>query len=91
MIVKKFKKTSLPEKEDFYSHSDRENITNADYAHGRGVCQDFEIKNLDFMICIFKAMYYCLLMDLRTLEIFALKYMNFILQNVFQLLNWHGK
>ena len=41
----KFKR-SLPEKEDFYSHLNIENITGADYAHVKKVCKDFEIKKL---------------------------------------------
>ena len=44
----KFNKTSLPEKEDFPSRLNMENITDADYTHARRVCKDFEIcKNLD--------------------------------------------
>ena len=38
--------TSLPEKEDFYSHLNMEDITDADYVHTKRVCKDFEIKNL---------------------------------------------
>ena len=41
----KLNETSLPEKEDFYSHLNMEDITNADYAHPKIVCKDFEIKN----------------------------------------------
>ena len=41
----KFNERSLPEKEDFYSHLNIEDITDADYAHAR-VCKNFEIKNL---------------------------------------------
>ena len=57
----RFNKTSLPEKEDFYSHLNMEDITDyADYAHTKRVCKDFEIKNLgEFMICMFKAIHYC--------------------------------
>ena len=40
----KFNETSLPEKEDFYSHSNMEDITDTDYAHAKTVCKDFEIK-----------------------------------------------
>ena len=43
---KKSKETSLPEKEDFYSHLNMENIIDADYAHAKRVCKDFEIKDL---------------------------------------------
>ena len=38
--------TSLPEKEDFYSHLNKEDITDADYAHAKIICKDFEIKNV---------------------------------------------
>ena len=39
--------TSLPEKEDFYSHLNLQDITYADYAHAKRVCKDFEIKNFE--------------------------------------------
>ena len=42
----KFNETSLPEKEDFYSHLNMEDITDADYAHAKRICKDFDIKNL---------------------------------------------
>ena len=42
----KFNETSLPEKEDFYSHLNTVDITDADYARAKRVCKDFEIKNL---------------------------------------------
>ena len=41
----KFNETSLPEKEDFYSHLNMEDITDADYGHAKRVCKDFEKKN----------------------------------------------
>ena len=37
---------SLPEKEDFYSHLNMEDITNTYYVQAKRVCKDFEIKNL---------------------------------------------
>ena len=40
----KFNETSLPEKEDFYSHLNMENIADTDYAHAKRVCNNFEIK-----------------------------------------------
>ena len=43
---KKFNDKSLPEKEDFYSHINIEDITDADYAHAKRVCKDFEMKSL---------------------------------------------
>ena len=42
----KFNETSLSEKEDFHSHLNMEDVTDADYAHAKGVCKDFEIKKL---------------------------------------------
>ena len=42
----KFNETSLLEKENFYSHLNMEDITDADYVHAKKVCKDFEIKNL---------------------------------------------
>ena len=42
----KFNETSLPEKEDFYSHLNMEDIADAEYMHAKRVCKDFEIKNL---------------------------------------------
>ena len=42
----KFNERSLPRKEDFYSHLNMEDITDADYAHAENVRTDFEITNL---------------------------------------------
>ena len=43
---KRFDETSLPEKEDFYSNLNMEDITDADYKHAKRVWKDFKIKNL---------------------------------------------
>ena len=37
---------ATPEKEEFYSNLNMEDITDAEYMHAEGVCKDFEIKNL---------------------------------------------
>ena len=37
---------SLPEKENFYSHLNLEDITDADYSHAKRFCKDFELKKL---------------------------------------------
>ena len=37
-------KLFLPEKEQFYSHLNMEDITDAGYAHAKIVCEDFEIR-----------------------------------------------
>ena len=44
--LQKFNETLLPHKEDFYSHLNMEDITEADYAHTKSICKDFKIKNL---------------------------------------------
>ena len=41
----KLNETSLLEKQDFYSHLNMEDITDADYAHAKRVCKDFKIKS----------------------------------------------
>ena len=43
----KFNETSLPEKEDFYSHLNMENITDVDNAHTKRVCEDFDLLLVD--------------------------------------------
>ena len=35
----KFNETSLPEKEEFYSNLNKEDITDADYIHAKRVCK----------------------------------------------------
>ena len=46
LVREKFDGTSLPEKGDFCSHLNMENITDANYMHAEKACKDFEIKNL---------------------------------------------
>ena len=41
----KFNESLLPGKEDFYSKLFMEDITDADYAHGKRVCKGLELKN----------------------------------------------
>ena len=41
----KFNETSLPKTENFYSHVNMEDITDAGYVHAKRVCKDFKIKN----------------------------------------------
>ena len=42
----KFNETTLPERENFYSDLNIEDITDADYAHAKMVCKGFETKTL---------------------------------------------
>ena len=41
----RFNETSLPEKEDFYSHLNMEDITDVGYLHAQRNSKDFKIKN----------------------------------------------
>ena len=41
---KKFNKILLPEKENFCSHLNMEDITDADNTHAKRVCKNFKIK-----------------------------------------------
>ena len=40
----KFNETSPPEKEDFYSHLNMEDINDVDYTHAKWVCRYFHTK-----------------------------------------------
>ena len=40
----KFDEKILPEKEDFHSHLNMEDISDSDYTHAKRVCKGFEIK-----------------------------------------------
>ena len=42
----KFNETPLPDKKEFYSHLNMDDVTDADYMHAKRVCKDFRIKNL---------------------------------------------
>ena len=42
----KFIETSLTEKKGFYCHLNMEDITDADYTHGKRVWKDFKVKNV---------------------------------------------
>ena len=76
----KFNQTSLHGKEDFYRHLNMKNITDADYAPAKKVCKDFEIKYLEEYHDLYVQSYTLLLADLKTIEVFVLKYTNLILK-----------
>ena len=50
----KFNETLLPEKKDFYSHLNMEDITDADYTHVKRNCKYFKIANLSeyYGLCV---------------------------------------
>ena len=41
----KFSQRLLPEKEDFYSHLNMFDITDAEYTHAERVCKDFKVES----------------------------------------------
>ena len=55
----KINETSLAEKEDFYSHLNIDDITDAGQTLGKRVCKDFKIKiQLNIMVSMVKTIYY---------------------------------
>ena len=77
--------TSLPEKENFYSHLNMEDITDVDYAQAKRVCEDFKIKKIGEYHDLYIQSDTLFLVDVfRTLEICVLKYVSLILQNFFR-------
>ena len=84
----KINKASLPEKEDFYSHLNMKDITDADYVYAKWVCKDFEIKHLGEYYDLYVQRYTLLLADVfENFRKSVLKNLNLILQNFFQLQN----
>ena len=82
----KFNEASLPDKESFYSELNKEYITYDDYLHAQIIWEVFKIKILaSIMICMLKAIYFCLQMHLKTLEIDVLIFINLILLISYQL------
>ena len=77
---KKLNEALLPENEDFYSHLNMEDITDANYLHANRVCKGFEIKNLEEYHDFHAQGDTLFLADvLKTLEICALECTNLIL------------
>ena len=84
----KFNETSLPEIEDFYSHLNMEDITDADYAHAKRVCKDFEIKKIGEYHDLYVQSDTLLLADVfENLRNMCIKIYKFDLVNFFQLLD----
>ena len=81
----KLKETSLPE--DFYSHLNMEDSTDADYALARKACKDFEIKNIGQYHDFYGQSNTLLLADVfENFKNMCLKICNLDLANFFQLL-----
>ena len=77
----KFSDTSIPEREDFYSHLNMDDITNVDYAHKKRVCKDKILGEYHDL----HVQSDTLLLGLKTFEICVLKYMDLVLQSFFHL------
>ena len=81
----KFNETSLPEKDDFYSHLNMEDLINAGFAHAKRVCKDFEIKNLGEYHNLYVQSDTLLLADVfENFRNMCIEMYNLILQNFFQ-------
>ena len=66
----KFKETTLPPKEAFYSNLNKEGISEEDYAHAQKVWKEFNIKTwANIMTCMSRAILHYLQMCLKILEI----------------------
>ena len=73
----KFNETLLHEKENFYSHLNMEDITDADYTPANRVCKDFEIESLgEYHDCYVQSNTLLLADVFENLRV--LKYMNLI-------------
>ena len=73
----KFDKRSLPEKEDFYSRKNMEDITSGDFRPVKRVWENLNLKTeVIIMIYTFKVLYFCWLMSFSMFRICVLKYMN---------------
>ena len=66
-------------------------ITDADYAHAKKICKDFEIKNSGEHHDLYDKSHILLLADVFEIKICVLKYTNLILQDFFQLMDYHVK
>ena len=76
----------------FKCHLNMEDIAEADYAHTKRVCKDFEIKNLGKYHGFYVQSDTLLLSDVfEFFKICALEHTNLILKNFFQLLDSHDK
>ena len=73
----RFKETSLPNKESFYSNLNMENIDDIDYRHGNNVFKIFKLKNLGEYHNLYVQSDTLLLADVfENFRISVLKYMN---------------
>ena len=79
----KFNEMSLPEKEDFCSHLNMEDITDADYWHAKRVCKDFEIKYLSQQIFIkYEQILYIYIYTYIYIYIYLLYFLNYLLYSL---------
>ena len=66
-------------------------ITDADYAHAKRICKDFEIKNSGEYHDLYVQSHILLLAGVFEIKICVLKFTNLIPQDFFQLLDYHVK
>ena len=80
MVWKNAMKLWLSEKENFYSNLNMEDITDADYAHGKRFCKDFKIKKFMRILWFVCSKHYIFVSWCiwKTFEICVLKHRNLI-------------
>ena len=84
----RFDETSLPDKKEFYSSLNMENITVVDHRHTKRVFKYFSNTNLgDYHDLYVQVIHHYLLMYLKALEVNFLKYMKLILFIFYQSLD----
>ena len=86
MIGKNSMKHHYLKKKDLYSNLNMEDINDADYAHAKGVCKNFEIKQLGKYHNLYVQRDTLLLADVFE-NLCVIKYINLIQQNLFWLLD----
>ena len=62
------------QRDDFYIHQNKKNITDTDNTQSKLVCKDLRTKHLGVMICVFKATHFCQLMYFTTFGICVCMY-----------------
>ena len=83
--------TSPPNKENFYSCLNMEDITDIDYKHAKRLFREFKINNLGHYRDLYVKSDTLLLIYLKILEINALKYMSLILLIFYHYQDLHDK
>ena len=87
----KFNETTLPEKDEFYSNLNMEDIIDADYVHAKTASKDFEIKHFGKYYDLYLKSDILLLADVfENFLKMCFKFYHLDPANFFRLLYWNG-